>query len=34
MFLPDVDSDGDGEPDLLSIGYRVVSAVPVTIVEP
>lgn len=32
-LAPDVDSDGDGEKDLLSIGFRIVRAVPVTIVE-
>ena len=31
---PDVDSDGDGEDDLLSLGLRVAAAVPVTIVDP
>jgi hypothetical protein len=29
---PDVDSDGDGEDDLLSLGLRIASAVPVTLV--
>jgi hypothetical protein len=29
---PDVDVDGDGEDDVLSVGLRVVSAVPATIV--
>jgi len=28
---PDVDTDGDGEPDMLSIGLKVVSALPVTV---
>ena len=28
---PLVDVDGDGEPDLISFGIEVVSAVPVTI---
>lgn len=32
-LAPDVDSDGDGENDLLSMGFRISSAVPVTIVE-
>ena len=31
-LAPDVDSDGDGEPDLLSLGFRITTAVPVTIV--
>lgn len=31
-LAPDVDIDGDGENDLLSVGLRVVHAVPVTIV--
>ena len=31
-LAPDVDSDGDGEFDLLSLGFRIISAVPVTIV--
>jgi hypothetical protein len=30
-FAPDVDSDGDGENDLVSFGYRIVSAVPATL---
>ena len=30
-LAPDVDSDGDGEDDLLSLGLRVASAVPVTL---
>ncbi len=30
-LAPDVDVDGDGEDDLLSLGLRVVSAVPVTL---
>lgn len=29
---PDVDLDGDGIPDVISVGLRIVSAVPVTIV--
>ncbi len=32
-LAPDVDTDGDGENDLLSMGFRISSAVPVTIVE-
>jgi len=31
-LAPDVDSDGDGEDDLLSLGLRAVAAVPVTLV--
>jgi hypothetical protein len=30
-LAPDVDIDGDGEDDLLSLGLRIVSAVPVTL---
>ncbi len=30
-LAPDVDSDGDGEDDLLSLGLRIASAVPVTL---
>jgi hypothetical protein len=33
-LAPDVDSDGDGEDDLLSLGLRVVEAVPVTLEYP
>ena len=33
VISPDVDSDGDSESDLFSVGLRIVSAVPVTIVE-
>lgn len=30
-LAPDVDSDGDGEADLISFGYRIVAAVPATL---
>lgn len=32
-YSPDVDIDGDGENDLLSLGYRIVAAVPVEIMN-
>lgn len=32
-LAPDIDYDGDGEDDLLSLGFRITGAVPVTIVE-
>ena len=31
---PDVDLDGDGENDVISVGLRIESAVPVTVVVP
>jgi hypothetical protein len=31
---PDVDLDGDGIPDVISVGLRIESAVPVTVVGP
>lgn len=31
-LTPDVDLDGDGTPDVISVGLRIDSAVPVTIV--
>jgi hypothetical protein len=30
-LAPDVDADGDGQPELLSIGFEIVRAVPVTV---
>jgi hypothetical protein len=33
LITPDVDSDGDGQKDVLSVGFRIVRAVPVTIIE-